>query len=40
VVNQWNELNEKTVAVDAVEKFKRKLSEFGYYDIEVVLIRQ
>ena len=29
-VRVWNELNEKTVAVDMVEKFKRKPSEFGY----------
>jgi len=30
MVNPWNELDEKTVAVDTVDKFKRKLSEFGY----------
>jgi len=30
LVNPWNELDEKTVAVDKVEKFKRKLSEFRY----------
>jgi len=30
MVNPWNELDEKTVAVDTVETFKRKLSEFGY----------
>jgi len=30
VVNPWNELDEKTVSVDMVEEFKRKLSEFGY----------
>lgn len=28
VVNSWNELDEKTVAVDTVEKFNRKLGEF------------
>jgi len=28
VVKQWNELDEKTIAVDMVEKFKRKRS--GY----------
>jgi len=26
----WNELDEETVTVDMVDKFKRKLSEFGY----------
>jgi len=30
VVNPWNEQDEETVTVDAVDKFKRKLSEFGY----------
>lgn len=30
VVKPWNELFEKSVAVDTVEKFQRKLSEFGY----------
>jgi len=30
VLNLWNDLDEKTVAVDTVEKFKRKLSEFEY----------
>src|SRR6218665_2215163 len=29
VVNPWNDLDEKTVAVDTVDKFKRHLSEFG-----------
>ena len=29
VVNPWIELDEKTVALDMVEKFRRKLSEFG-----------
>ena len=29
VVNLWNELEEKSVAIDIVEKFKRKRSEFG-----------
>jgi len=37
VVNPWNELYEKTVTVYIVEKFKRKLSEFGYWDMEGVL---
>lgn len=31
MVKPWNELFEKSVAVDTVEKFQRKLSEFGYY---------
>jgi len=30
VVNPWNKLDEKTVAENTVEKFKKKLSEFGY----------
>jgi len=30
VVKPWNELFEKSVAVYTVEKFQRKLSEFGY----------
>ena len=32
VVNQWNDLDlgEETVAVDTMEEFRRKLSEFGY----------
>lgn len=29
VVYLWNDLDEKTAAVDPVEKSKRKLSEFG-----------
>jgi len=29
-VNPWNELDEKTVTVDMVDKFKKQLSEFGY----------
>src|SRR6218665_1134173 len=37
LVNPWNELDENTVTVDTVDKFRRKLSEFGYYDMEVVL---
>jgi len=37
VVNLWNELDEETVTVDTVDKFKRKLSELGYLDMEVVL---
>jgi len=37
VVNPWNELDEKTVAVDTVEKFKGKLSEYGYKDMKGVL---
>ena len=37
VVNPENELDEKTVTVDTVDKFKSKLSEFGYLDMEVVL---
>src|SRR6218665_1357214 len=30
VVNPWTELDEKAIAVKMVEKFKRKLSGFGY----------
>src|SRR6218665_1530088 len=30
VVNPWNDLDERTVTVDTVDKFKRQLSEFGY----------
>ena len=30
LVNPWNDLDEKTVTVDTVDKFKRQLSEFGY----------
>src|SRR6218665_2486574 len=30
VVNPWNDLGERTVTVDTVDKFKRQLSEFGY----------
>ena len=30
VVNPWNELDEKTVSADTVEKLKRKLSEYEY----------
>jgi len=30
VVNPWNDLDEKTVTVDTVEKFMIQLSEFGY----------
>ena len=30
VVNPWNDLDEKTVTGDTVDKFKRQLSEFGY----------
>ena len=30
VVNPWNELDEKTVAVDMVDKFQREGCEFGY----------
>src|SRR6218665_2577189 len=37
VVNPWNDLDERTVTVDTVDKFKRQLSEFGYLDMEVVL---
>src|SRR6218665_266939 len=37
VVNPWNDLDEKTVTVDTVDKFKRQLSEFGYKDMKVVL---
>ena len=29
-VNPWNKLDEKTLSIDTVEKFERKLSEFGY----------
>ena len=36
VVNPWNKLDEETVAVGMVEKFKQ-LSEFGYWDMTVVL---
>jgi len=37
MVNPWNELDEETVVEDTVEKFKRKPSEFGYQNMEVVL---
>src|SRR6218665_3700790 len=30
VINPWNDLDERTVTVDTVDKFKRQLSEFGY----------
>lgn len=29
VANPWNELSEETFVVDTMEKFTRKLSEFG-----------
>ena len=29
VVNPWNDLDERTVTADTVDKFKRQLSEFG-----------
>lgn len=31
VVNPWNELDKKTVTEATVDKFKRTLSELGYY---------
>ena len=30
----WKELDKKTAAVDTMEKFQRKLSEFAYYCLE------
>ena len=36
-MNLWNESNVKTVAVNTVEKFNRKLSECGYFNTEAVL---
>ena len=30
---------EKTVAIDMVEKFKRKLGEFGYWGMKVIPIK-
>jgi len=36
LVNLWNKLDEKIVEMDTVEKFKRKPSDLGYQDTEVV----